>query len=87
MGIAFAAVLVSLYGVAWLHAPAGSQALAVGMATVVVPLCIRQPMVGAGFAGRRTPTPFKSGLRSLAVHVVFGCGLYGSARFLSASAT
>jgi hypothetical protein len=51
-------------------------ALAVGVATVVVPLFVMQPAMGAGFAASRTPTPLKNCLRSLATHAVFGVGMY-----------
>jgi hypothetical protein len=82
VGIAFAALLVGVHGVAWLRDPAWLPALAVGMATVVLPLFVMQPAMGAGFAASRTPTPVKNCLRSLATHAVFGSGLYLSAAAL-----
>lgn len=82
VGITFAALLVSVCGVGWLREPAWLPALAVGMATVVLPLFVMQPAMGAGFAASRTPTPLKSCLRSLATHAVFGWGLYLSAALL-----
>lgn len=82
VGIAFAALLVALYGAAWLHGPALVPALVVGIATVAVPLFVMQPAMGAGFAASRTPTPLKNCLRSLATHAVFGLGLYLSALLL-----
>ncbi|MGQ4583533.1 DUF2938 family protein [Lysobacter sp. F60174L2] len=82
VGIAFAAVLIGLYGTGWLHSPTWGAALAVGVATVVFPLFVMQPAMGAGIAGSRTPTPFKNCLRSLATHAIFGCGLYLSAALL-----
>jgi hypothetical protein len=38
-----------------------------------------QPAMGAGLAARRTPRPQAARLHSLAMHVVFGLGLYASA--------
>jgi len=76
IGIAFAALLVGLLGQRWLHAPTLLPALAFGVATVVAPLFVMQPAMGAGFAASRTPTPLKNCLRSLASHAVFGLGLY-----------
>lgn len=76
VGLAFAGLLVAIYGVAWLHHPRLLPALAVGVATVVVPLFVMQPAMGAGFAASRTPTPLKNCLRSLATHAVFGVGMY-----------
>ena len=81
-GITFAALLIAFEGLAWLHDPAWRPAVAVGMATVIFPLFLMQPAMGAGFAASRTPTPVKNCLRSLAAHTVFGCGLYLSAALL-----
>jgi hypothetical protein len=82
VGITFAAVLVILCGTGWLRDPAWGPALAMGVATVVFPLFVMQPAMGAGIAGSRTPTPLKNCLRSLATHAIFGCGLYLSAAAL-----
>ncbi len=82
VGIVFAALLVGIQSVAWLHNPTWLPAVTVGMATVVFPLFVMQPAMGAGFAASRTPTPFKNCLRSLATHAVFGSGLYLSAALL-----
>lgn len=79
VGVTFTAVLVLLCGTGWLHAPAWGLAMAVGMATVVFPLFVMQPAMGAGIASSRTPTPFKNCLRTLATHAIFGGGLYLSA--------
>lgn len=76
VGITFAAVLVGIQGSAWTRQPTFAPALAVGLVTVLVPLFVMQPSMGAGFASSRTPTPLKNCLRSLANHAVFGLGLY-----------
>lgn len=83
VGIAFAALLVGLFGGQWLRGPTLLPALAVGIVTVAVPLCVMQPAMGAGFASSRTPTPLKNCLRSLATHAVFGAGLYLAAVLLN----
>ncbi|MBV6305332.1 DUF2938 domain-containing protein [Candidimonas humi] len=82
VGIAFAALLVLVCGTGWVRDPTWEAALVLGMATVVFPLFVMQPAMGAGIAGSRTPTPLKNCLRSLATHAVFGCGLYLSANVL-----
>jgi hypothetical protein len=82
VGIAWAALLVGVQGVAWLYDPTWLPAVVVGMTTVVFPFFVMQPAMGAGFMALRTPTPLKNCLRSLATHAVFGCGLYLSAVLL-----
>lgn len=81
-GIAFAGLLVGLYGMDWAKAPSLPPALFVGIGTVIAPLFVMQPAMGAGIASSRTPTPLKNCLRSLANHTVFGAGLYGAAVFI-----
>ena len=83
VGVAFAAVLVLVQGLAWMQSPSPLPAIAVGMGTVVVPLFVMQPAMGSGFAASKTPTPLKNCLRSLANHTVFGLGLYVSALLLA----
>jgi len=78
-GLAFAALLAGIQGPAWLRAPTLMPAVAVGVATVAVPLFLIQPGMGAGVASSRTPTPLKNCLRSVLTHAVFGLGLYLSA--------
>jgi hypothetical protein len=75
-GIVFAAVLVALYGTAWLRQPSLLPALAVGIGSVVAPWFLMQPAMGAGIASSGTPAPGRNRLRSLANHTVFGLGLY-----------
>jgi hypothetical protein len=79
IGIAFAGLLVGLYGAAWMQSPSVLPALAVGLSTVAAPLFVMQPAMGLGFAASRTPSPLKSCMRSITNHTVFGLGLYLSA--------
>lgn len=79
IGIAFAAMLVGGYGLAWLRQPTLGPALAVGIATVAAPFLLMQPGMGAGIAASRTPRPGAARLNSLIMHMVFGLGLYLSA--------
>lgn len=78
-GLAFAALLAGIQGLAWLRAPTLVPAVATGVATVAVPLFLMQPGMGAGVASSRTPAPLKNCLRSVLTHAVFGLGLYLSA--------
>jgi hypothetical protein len=79
VGIAYALALVALVGAGWARQPTLLPALLFGLATVVVPLFVMQPAMGSGFAGSKTPSPFKSCLRSVANHAAFGAGLYVAA--------
>lgn len=83
IGIAFAVLLVAVEGWSWLYHPSLLPALVVGTATVVAPLFVMQPAMGAGFMASKTPTPLKNCLRSLATHSVFGLGLYLSATLIA----
>ncbi len=84
VGVAFAALLLAVEGRAWLAGPALVPALRFGIATVVFPLFVMQPAMGAGLASSKTATPFRNCLRSVANHTVFGVGLYLSAALLAA---
>jgi len=81
VGVGFAALLVIAQGASWTSKPTLVPAVAVGLFTVLIPLFVMQPAMGAGFASSKTPTPLKNCLRSVANHTVFGFGLYLSAAF------
>lgn len=86
VGVAFAALLVALQGTAWLQQPSLGPALLFGLASVAAPWLVMQPAMGQGVASRRTPTPLRNALRSLANHAAFGIGLYATAALLAATA-
>ena len=78
-GVAFAALLVVIAGVEWMRLPTLVSAALFGASTVVAPLLVLQPAMGAGFAASRTPTPIRNCLRSLGSHTAFGIGLFVAA--------
>jgi len=78
IGIAFASILLSLCGPAWMRHPSIGPALAVGIGTVAMPFFLMQPGMGAGVAGSRTPRPAATRLQSLLTHAIFGFGLYAA---------
>lgn len=84
IGITFAAVLLAAFGLDWARSPSLFPALLIGVVTVVAPLLILQPALGAGFFSSKTPAPVFNSLKSLVTHVVFGLGLYLSALASSA---
>ena len=75
-GIAFAAILLALWGHEWTRSPTLAPALLVGLGTVAAPFLLMQPGMGAGFAASRTPRPGSARLQSLITHAIFGFGLY-----------
>lgn len=84
-GIAFAALLLLIFGSAWLERPSLLPAPLVGVCTVLAPFLLMQPGMGAGVAARLTKRPSAARLQSLVTHTVFGLGLYlagWAARFL-----
>ncbi len=76
IGISFAALLVSTFGMEWARTPSLLPALAIGIVTVVAPLFVLQPALGAGIASSKTPTPVFNCVKSVVTHVVYGVGLY-----------
>lgn len=83
IGVAFAGLLLLAVGREWTRAPTLLPAVAVGVATVLAPLFVMQPAMGAGFASSRTPTPLKNWLRSVVNHGVFGVALYAAAAVIA----
>lgn len=83
IGIAFAFVLLALWGLDWARTPTLLPALAVGIGSILAPWLIMQPAFGLGLAGSRTPHPAAGRLRNLGTHTVYGLGLYVSALALS----
>jgi Protein of unknown function (DUF2938) len=85
IGIAYAAILLGIWGLAWIRHPTLVPALIVGIGTVAAPFLLMQPGMGAGIAASRTPRPAAARLHSLTMHTAFGVGLYAAAwvtRFL-----
>ena len=79
IGIAFASVLLAIWGLDWARQPTLAPALLVGIGTVLAPFLVMQPGMGAGFFASRTPRPNAARLQSLVTHAVFGLGLYAAA--------
>ncbi|WP_184635377.1 DUF2938 domain-containing protein [Variovorax guangxiensis] len=83
IGIAFAAVLLAVWGHGWLLAPTPGPAMLIGIGSVAAPFFVMQPAMGAGIAASRTPRPAIARLHSLVTHAVFGLGLYTTGRALA----
>ena len=72
----YAYMVLGIWGLDWAHAPTIGPAIVVGLGTIVAPWFVMQPAMGAGLAGSRTPDPRTTRLRNLAMHGVYGIGLY-----------
>jgi hypothetical protein len=83
IAIAFAYLLLAIWGLDWARSPTIWPPLLIGLGTIVAPWFIMQPAMGAGVAASRTPDPRAARLRNLATHAVYGIGLFASAVALS----
>ena len=83
IGMAFAALLVSTFGLGWARAPTLLPALFIGGVSVLAPLLVLQPALGAGVASSRTARPVFNSVKSLVTHTVFGIGLFLAARVVA----
>jgi hypothetical protein len=79
-GVAFAALLLGIWGLNWARDPSLGPPLIVALATTAAPFLVLQPALGAGIAASRTPRPNISRIRSIVTHLWFGLGLYITAR-------
>lgn len=76
IGISFSALLLATFGLGWARSPSLPPALAIGVVTVIAPLFVLQPALGAGIASSKTPTPVFNSFKSVVTHTVYGFGLY-----------
>lgn len=79
IGVAYAGVLLAIWGMDWARQPTLGPALLVGVGSVAAPFLVMQPGMGLGIAASRTPHPTVARVRSLLAHTVFGVGLFASA--------
>jgi hypothetical protein len=76
IGILFAALLLTVWGLEWARHPTLAPALIISFVTLVAPFFVMQPAMGAGIAASKTPRPTVARLRSVVTHTVYGVGLY-----------
>jgi hypothetical protein len=79
IGIAFAFLLLAIWGLDWARSPTILPPMLIGLGTIIAPWFILQPGMGAGIAASKTPDPRAARLRNLATHTVYGIGLFVSA--------
>ncbi|MGE5596373.1 MAG: DUF2938 domain-containing protein [Hyphomicrobiales bacterium] len=83
IGVAFAGVLLALWGLDWADSPSIVPPLVIGVGSVLAPWLVMQPAFGAGIAGAKTARPWAGRLRNLGTHTIYGLGLYVSAVAIS----
>lgn len=76
LGLCFGIGFVGLFGETALSAPKPWQGITIGLATVLVPWFIFQPLFGWGVAVSNAPKPWKMRLKSIITHMIFGIGLW-----------
>ena len=76
IGVLFAGLLLSIWGLEWARCPTILPALIVGLGSIVAPFLVMQPGFGFGLAAAKTPTPWTFRFRSLVAHGSFVIGLY-----------
>jgi hypothetical protein len=76
IGIAFALLLLGIWGLDWARSPTLWPALLIGLGTTAAPWFVMQPAMGVGFAASKSANPRTTRLRNLATHSVYGVGLY-----------
>ncbi len=83
IGVAFALLLLAIWGLEWARDPSILPAMAIGLGTILAPWLIMQPGMGAGVAASRTTDPRSTRMRNLGTHAVYGLGLYVAAAALA----
>jgi Protein of unknown function (DUF2938) len=76
VGILYAALYIAIIRLAFGSEPTLISALAFALVLLVAPWFVMQPALGLGFFATRTPKPAATRVRNVAVHTVFGLGLY-----------
>lgn len=81
IGIAYSLAYVGVLRIGTL-AHGLDTALWFGVATLIAPLLLMKPAMGAGWFGWKAPRPLRGLLLSVATHLVFGLGLFGAGMLL-----
>ena len=76
IGVLLAVSAVYLAAILGLNTLSLAFCLVYGMATVVLPFCSMQPLLGLGFAASKTAQPWRNRGKSLFTHALFGLSLY-----------
>lgn len=83
IGVTFAFLLVKMFGEKWLSKPTWRPAFVIALVTLLIPVFILQPALGFGIAFSNMPEQIHLIIKTIAIHTIYGCGLYFSAVFLN----
>lgn len=72
IGVAFAALLLVVWGLDWLARPTLGPALLLGLGTAAAPILVMQPAMGISRTARRWPAR----RQAIVTHAIYGLGLY-----------
>tara|TARA_Y100001956_G_scaffold82919_1_gene106818 strand:- start:3519 stop:4010 length:492 start_codon:yes stop_codon:yes gene_type:complete len=84
LGVMYGIGFAMLFGSSALEKPQIWQGLSFGIATVLVPWLIFQPLFGWGFAMSKAPDPWTLRMKGVITHTVFGLGVWVSLVALNA---
>lgn len=76
LGVFFGILFATLFGSSAIEVPRLWQGLGFGLATVLVPWLVFQPLLGWGIAMSKVPSPKTARLKSLVNHAIFGLGIW-----------
>jgi hypothetical protein len=83
LGVIYGIGFVFLFGSSAISAPHILQGLVFGLATVLVPWLVFQPMFGWGIGMSKVPEPWKMRMKGAVNHAVFGLGIWLSITLLN----
>lgn len=83
VGVTYGLPLLAFWGHSWLAQPTLLPPLIVAWALLIAPFFIMMPGMGNGIAGRKTPKPNVTRLKSVVGHFMFGLGMYATALVLT----
>lgn len=79
IGIGYGLLMLAIWGPIWINHPTLLPPLLVSWVLLIPPFLVMMPGMGSGIAGRNTPKPNITRLKSVIGHSVFGIGMFATA--------
>ncbi|MBT0958936.1 DUF2938 family protein [Alphaproteobacteria bacterium KMM 3653] len=83
LGVVYGVAFAIIFGMSAIVTPQLWQGLSFGLATVLVPWLIFQPLFGWGLGMSKAPDPWKMRMKGVINHTVFGLGIWLSITLLN----